>query len=214
MSQWSCSITYVTPLRGTAGNASNLCQARSPVFCQTQFDHIKAVFWNIYPIHRVGLSEMFLLIVIAVLFPSSPFCWIGSRCFALSIDSWATSYCDVDMATMSLWGQALPPGVRFHPAPQKDIYCIHLPTPGIRHAPFWGEIPSSANHKSLFLQGTCSTISQSSCKSVCYYVIVKKNSSKQVLLLSCPWSNSCLPLMFVYLVSEELCLNHTMHEPE
>lgn len=119
-------------------------------FCQTQFDHIKAVFWNIYPIHRVGLSEMFLLIVIAVLFPSCPFCWIGSRCFALSIDSWATSYCDVDMATMSLWGQALPPGVRFHPAPQKDIYCIHLPTPGIRHAPFWGEIPSSANHKSFF----------------------------------------------------------------
>lgn len=63
--------------------------------------------------------------------------------FAWSIGSWATSYCDVDMHTIFFVKTGAAPGVRFHPAPEKDIYCILWPTPGIRHVPFWGEILSS-----------------------------------------------------------------------
>lgn len=61
---------------------------------------------------------------------------VKTASFAWSIDSWASGYCDVDMHTISFVKTGAALGVRFHPAPQKDIYCILWPTPGIRHAPF------------------------------------------------------------------------------
>lgn len=61
---------------------------------------------------------------------------VKTASFAWSIGSWATSYCDVDMHTIFFVKTGAAPGVRFHPTPEKDIYCILWPTPGIRHAPF------------------------------------------------------------------------------